>query len=89
MPNSEYDFYSGCYRSCQRHADRVEILKERFSEKDEFTKQGTVVIGTIEGRYPRFRKEHCCFNLEGSGYKVCDLGVNVSPVQFVQTVINA
>ncbi|HHT62889.1 MAG: cobalamin-dependent protein [Bacillota bacterium] len=65
----------------------VEILKERFSEKDEFTKQGTVVIGTIEGDIHDLGKNIVALTLEGSGYKVCDLGVNVSPVQFVQTVI--
>jgi 5-methyltetrahydrofolate--homocysteine methyltransferase len=45
---------------------------------------GTVVIGTVKGDLHDIGKNLVAAMLEGAGFKVVDLGVDVSPEQFVQ-----
>ena len=47
---------------------------------------GTVVIGTVMGDMHDIGKNLVASMLEGAGFKVIDLGVNVSPDKFVQTL---
>jgi corrinoid protein of di/trimethylamine methyltransferase len=47
---------------------------------------GTVVIGTVKGDLHDIGKNLVAAMLEGAGFKVVDLGVDVSPDQFVQGV---
>ena len=45
---------------------------------------GTVVIGTVKGDLHDIGKNLVAAMLEGAGFKVVDLGVDVSPTQFVE-----
>jgi 5-methyltetrahydrofolate--homocysteine methyltransferase len=45
---------------------------------------GTVVIGTVKGDLHDIGKNLVAAMLEGAGFKVVDLGVDVSPAQFVE-----
>lgn len=47
---------------------------------------GTVVIGTVMGDMHDIGKNLVASMLEGAGFKVVDLGVNVSPEKFVHAV---
>jgi 5-methyltetrahydrofolate--homocysteine methyltransferase len=46
---------------------------------------GTVVIGTVKGDLHDIGKNLVAAMLEGAGFKVIDLGVDVSPDKFVET----
>lgn len=48
--------------------------------------RGTFVIGTVEGDLHDIGKNLVAMMLEGGGYKVIDLGVNVTAEKFVQAV---
>jgi 5-methyltetrahydrofolate--homocysteine methyltransferase len=47
---------------------------------------GTCVMGTVKGDMHDIGKNLCDIMLEGAGFKVIDLGVNVSPARFVEAV---
>lgn len=47
---------------------------------------GTVVLGTVKGDVHDIGKDVVALMLRGAGYEVVDLGVNVSPGQFVEAV---
>ncbi len=47
---------------------------------------GTVVIGTVKGDLHDIGKNLVAAMLEGAGFKVVDMGVDVAPDQFVQAV---
>ncbi len=49
---------------------------------------GRVVLGTVKGDLHDIGKNLVGTMLEGGGYEVIDLGVNVSPEQFAQAVID-
>jgi len=46
--------------------------------------RGTVVMGTVQGDIHEIGKNVCCAMLRGAGYKVFDLGPDVSPETFVE-----
>lgn len=47
---------------------------------------GTFVMGTVKGDIHDIGKDLCNIMLEGAGFEVIDLGVNVPPEAFVQAV---
>jgi 5-methyltetrahydrofolate--homocysteine methyltransferase len=47
---------------------------------------GTVVAGTVKGDLHDIGKNLVCMMLEGAGFEVRDLGVDVSPEKFVDAV---
>ncbi len=47
---------------------------------------GVVVLGTVQGDVHDIGKNLVAFLLESSGFKLIDLGVDVSPTRFVQAV---
>jgi len=47
--------------------------------------RGTVIMGTVEGDIHEIGKNVCCAMLRGAGYKVIDLGPDVSPDKFLET----
>src|SRR4029079_4984512 len=47
---------------------------------------GRVVLGTVKGDLHDIGKNLVASMLEGGGYEIIDLGVNVSPEQFVSAV---
>ncbi|UCG88750.1 MAG: cobalamin-dependent protein [Gemmatimonadota bacterium] len=59
------------------------LMKEQaVSAKD----LGKVVIGTVEGDIHSIAKDIVAFMLDVSGFEVTDLGVDVPPVKFVESV---
>ncbi|MGB9602709.1 MAG: cobalamin-dependent protein, partial [Limisphaerales bacterium] len=50
--------------------------------------QGRVVIGTVKGDLHDIGKNLVAAMLEGGGFEVIDLGVNVAPEKFVDAVKN-
>jgi 5-methyltetrahydrofolate--homocysteine methyltransferase len=59
-----------------------ESLKMMSGESVDYV--GTVVIGTVKGDLHDIGKNLVAAMLEGAGFKVVDLGVDVSPDQFVK-----
>ncbi|MBN1460373.1 MAG: corrinoid protein [Armatimonadetes bacterium] len=61
-------------------------MKEALSvmSGNEIDHIGTVVIGTVKGDLHDIGKNLVAAMLEGAGFKVVDLGVDVSPEQFIQ-----
>lgn len=47
---------------------------------------GKIVIGTVEGDLHDIGKNLVCMMLEGAGFEVVDLGVNVTPAAFIEAV---
>ncbi|MFP3927865.1 MAG: corrinoid protein [Desulfobacteraceae bacterium] len=62
----------------------MEILRPLFAEA-EATEKGTVVIGTAKGDIHDIGKNLVGMILEGAGFKVVDIGVDVDPARFVET----
>ncbi len=63
----------------------MEILRPLLTEK-QATAAGTVVIGTVEGDIHTIGKDLVSIMMEGAGFKVIDLGIDVKPQRFVQAV---
>ena len=63
----------------------MEILDPIVAEKG-IKPVGTVAIGTVEGDLHDIGKNLVAMMLKGSGFKIMDLGVDVKPEQFVQSV---
>jgi 5-methyltetrahydrofolate--homocysteine methyltransferase len=47
---------------------------------------GTFVMGTVKGDIHDIGKNLCNIMLEGAGFEVIDLGVNVSPARFIEAI---
>jgi corrinoid protein of di/trimethylamine methyltransferase len=63
----------------------MEILKPGMV-RDGATSVGTVVIGTVSGDMHDIGKNLLSMSLEGAGFEVVDLGIDVPPEKFVQAV---
>ena len=63
----------------------MDILKPLLSDADA-AGAGTVVIGTVEGDLHDIGKNLVAMMMQGSGFKVIDLGVNLKPQAFVAAV---
>lgn len=61
------------------------ILKPLLLAADVKAK-GTICVGTVKGDLHDIGKNLVCMMLEGAGYEVIDLGVNVDPQKFVDSV---
>ena len=61
----------------------LDIVKPLLTE-GEVTELGTVIIGTVKGDLHDIGKNLVAMMLEGAGFKVIDLGVDVSPEKFVE-----
>ncbi|MCB2179936.1 cobalamin-dependent protein [bacterium] len=64
----------------------TEILKPRMAEDAASEKLGKVVLGTVAGDIHDIAKDIVGFMLDLNGFEVTDLGVDVSPDKFVETV---
>ncbi len=65
----------------------MEILKPVMVDSDVETK-GKAVLGTVKGDLHDIGKNLVKIMMEGKGIEVIDLGVDVSPEQFVQTAVD-
>ncbi len=57
-----------------------------FLDSGEVKTKGTFVIGTVQGDLHDIGKNLVCMVMEGGGWKVVDLGVDVSPEKFLAAV---
>ena len=60
----------------------IDVLKPHMSDEDA-TDRGTVVLGTVKGDLHDIGKNLVKIMMEGKGMNVVDLGIDVSPEQFV------
>ena len=61
----------------------MDVLRPLLS-RSEVPSLGTVVLGTIQGDLHDIGKNLVGIMMEGAGFEVIDLGVDVSPEQFIQ-----
>jgi 5-methyltetrahydrofolate--homocysteine methyltransferase len=61
------------------------ILKPYLSDQDAHP-SGKVVLGTVSGDYHDIGKNLVKMMLEGSGFEVIDMGVDVNPEEFIEAV---
>ncbi|MFZ5912312.1 MAG: cobalamin B12-binding domain-containing protein [Chloroflexota bacterium] len=62
------------------------VLKPRMASEAAAKKLGKIVIGTVQGDIHDIAKDIVCFMLDLNGFEVTDLGVDVPPTKFVETV---
>ena len=62
------------------------ILKPRMAEDASEEKLGKIVLGTVQGDIHDIAKDIVGFMLDLNGFEVTDLGVDVPPEKFVETV---
>jgi 5-methyltetrahydrofolate--homocysteine methyltransferase len=55
-------------------------------KSDETKRHGTIVIGTVLGDVHDIGKNIVAWMLEGAGFNVIDLGVDVPPERFIETI---
>lgn len=72
-------------RSAKTMQECVALLKPHFQE-DEMTAKGKVVLGTVKGDLHDIGKNLVSMMLEGAGFDITDLGVDVAPEVFVAKV---
>jgi 5-methyltetrahydrofolate--homocysteine methyltransferase len=84
--NREY-FLSELYMASETMKAALEILTPLLSRADAVESEGTVVIGSISGDIHDFGKAIASSLLTASGFKVYDLGVDVSPARFVDEAV--
>jgi 5-methyltetrahydrofolate--homocysteine methyltransferase len=65
--------------------DALEIIKPLLG-KDEMTQKGTIILGTVKGDIHDIGKNLVGFMLEGAGFRIIDLGVNIPPEKFTEAV---
>ncbi|MCP4167570.1 MAG: cobalamin-binding protein [Chloroflexi bacterium] len=65
----------------------MELLKPLLAEEG-IEQIGTVVVGTVAGDLHDIGKNLVAMMMEGAGFKIVDLGTDVSPAAFVDSVSN-
>jgi len=60
----------------------LDVLKPHLAG-DAMTAKGTVILGTVKGDLHDIGKNLVCMMIEGAGFKVVDLGVDVDTTTFV------
>ncbi len=61
-----------------------ELLRPHLSQEETQIGKGTVVIGTVKGDIHDIGKNIVVAMMEGNGFKVYDIGVDVPPMTFVE-----
>jgi methanogenic corrinoid protein MtbC1 len=64
----------------------TELLKPELAKLPEIKRHGKVLIGTVKGDIHDIGKNIVSFLLDANGFDVLDLGVDVSPQEFVEAV---
>jgi len=70
-------------RSAKTMQQCMKLLEPLFQEGD-VTSKGKVLIGTVKGDLHDIGKNLVSMMMEGAGFTITDLGVDVSPEKFVQ-----
>ncbi len=71
--------------SAQAMAGAIEILKPLLADGD-IAAAGRIVIGTVQGDLHDIGKNLVSMMFESAGFEVIDLGVDVSPEKFADTI---
>jgi 5-methyltetrahydrofolate--homocysteine methyltransferase len=66
--------------------EALTVLRPKMTEGTLHKSMGTIVIGTVEGDVHDVGKNIVAMMLEGAGFKVIDLGVNVPAAKFLKEV---
>jgi 5-methyltetrahydrofolate--homocysteine methyltransferase len=72
-------------RSAKTMQECMKVLEPFFQEGD-VTSKGKVIIGTVKGDLHDIGKNLVSMMMEGAGFSMVDLGVDVAPERFVQKV---
>jgi 5-methyltetrahydrofolate--homocysteine methyltransferase len=72
-------------RSAKAMQECLKMIKPQFQEGD-LTSKGKVVIGTVKGDLHDIGKNLVAMMMEGAGFTITDLGVDISADTFVQKV---
>ena len=64
----------------------TDIVKPELAKLPEIKRHGKVLIGTVKGDIHDIGKNIVTFMLDVNGFDVLDLGVDVSPQKFVETI---
>jgi 5-methyltetrahydrofolate--homocysteine methyltransferase len=64
----------------------TDILKPELAKLPEMKRHGKVLIGTVQGDIHDIGKNIVTFMLDANGFDVLDLGVDVSPQEFVEAI---
>jgi 5-methyltetrahydrofolate--homocysteine methyltransferase len=59
-----------------------------FFQSGEVKRKGTFIMGTVFGDLHDIGKNLCCMMIEGAGWEVIDLGVDVKPDDFIAELEN-
>lgn len=70
-------------RSAKTMQGCMDILRPYFKEGD-ITTKGKILIGTVKGDLHDIGKNLVSMMLEGAGFTITDLGVDIAPEKFVQ-----
>ncbi|GAP73274.1 hypothetical protein SAMD00024442_71_7 [Candidatus Symbiothrix dinenymphae] len=73
--------------SAKAMAASMQHLKP-FFQSGEVKRKGTFIMGTVFGDLHDIGKNLCCMMIEGAGWEVIDLGVDVKPEKFVAELEN-
>lgn len=57
-----------------------------FFQSGEVKRKGVLIMGTVMGDLHDIGKNLCCMMVEGAGWEVVDLGVDVKPEQFIMAL---
>ena len=72
-------------RSAKTMQECVQLLKPHF-QGDEMATKGKIVLGTVKGDLHDIGKNLVGMMLEGAGFNIIDLGVDVTPEVFVDKI---
>jgi 5-methyltetrahydrofolate--homocysteine methyltransferase len=64
----------------------LSIIRPALLQQSDFKGKGTIVLGTVRGDIHDIGKALVRYMLEGGGFTVIDLGVDVTPEAFVQAI---
>jgi len=73
-------------RSAKSMQAGLEAIKSMLTDGGASSQLGVIVIGTVQGDMHDIGKNLVVMLLEGAGFKVIDLGVDIKPEQFVAAV---
>lgn len=73
-------------RSAKAMGSSMELLRPLLTRRGA-SRMGTVVIGTAEGDLHDIGKSLVAMMLEGAGFRIIDLGVDIKPARFVEAVV--
>lgn len=64
----------------------LEIIEPYMKKGNDVKLKGIIVMGSVKGDIHEIGKNVCCAMLRGAGFKVIDLGTDVSPYDFEKAI---